>query len=42
MQQISLAVTEQTMELQDQTSQQLVEMLDAPHLTAGHTIYISV
>ncbi|QPQ29796.1 YjfB family protein [Lysinibacillus sp. JNUCC 51] len=42
MQNVSLAVTKQAMEMQQQNSQQLVEMLDAPHPTAGHTIDVQV
>lgn len=42
MQNVSLAVTKQALEFQQQNSDQLVEMLDAPHPTAGHTIDISV
>ena len=42
MQNVSLAVTKQAMDLQQQNTEQLVEMLDAPHPTAGHTIDIKV
>jgi len=42
MQNVSLAVTKQAMEMQQQNSAQLVEMLDAPHPTAGHTIDVQV
>ncbi|WP_082332558.1 YjfB family protein [Lysinibacillus contaminans] len=42
MQNVSLAVTKQAMDLQQQNTEQLVEMLDAPHPTAGHTIDIQV
>ncbi|MFF2796109.1 YjfB family protein [Lysinibacillus xylanilyticus] len=42
MQNVSLAVTKQAMEMQQQNSEQLVEMLDAPHPTAGHTIDVQV
>jgi len=42
MQNVSLAVTKQAMEMQKQNSEQLVEMLNAPHPTAGHTIDIQV
>ncbi|MCM0624449.1 YjfB family protein [Lysinibacillus sp. OL1_EC] len=42
MQNVSLAVTKQTMEMQQQNTEQLVEMLDAPHPTAGHTIDIQI
>ncbi|TDY10468.1 UNVERIFIED_CONTAM: putative motility protein YjfB-like [Lysinibacillus xylanilyticus] len=41
-QNVSLAVTKQAMEMQQQNSEQLVEMLDAPHPTAGHTIDVQV
>lgn len=42
MQNVSLAVTKQAMEMQQQNTEQLVEMLDDPHPTAGHTIDIQV
>lgn len=42
MQNVSLAVTKQAMEMQQQNTEQLVEMLDAPHPTAGNTIDIQV
>lgn len=42
MQNVSLAVTKQAMDSQQQNTEQLVEMLDAPHPTAGHTIDIQV
>jgi hypothetical protein len=42
MQNVSLAVTKQAMEMQQQNSKQLVEMLDAPHPTAGHAIDVQV
>ena len=42
MQNVSLAVTKQAMEMQQQNTEQLVEMFDAPHPTAGHTIDIQV
>ncbi|MEG0259126.1 MAG: YjfB family protein [Lysinibacillus sp.] len=42
MQNVSLAVTKQAMDLQEQQTAQLVEMLDAPHPTAGHSIDIQV
>lgn len=42
MQQVSLAVTKQAMEMQQQETAQLVEMLDAPHPTSGQTIDIQV
>ncbi|MEO4052101.1 YjfB family protein [Solibacillus sp. CAU 1738] len=42
MQNVSLAVTKQAMDFQEQSTEQLVEMLDAPHPTAGHTIDVSI
>ena len=42
MQSVSLAVTKQAMEFQQQTTEQLTEIMDAPHPTAGHTIDISI
>ncbi|GLC88401.1 YjfB family protein [Lysinibacillus piscis] len=42
MQNVSLAVAKQAMEVQQQNTAQLVEMLDAPHPTAGQTIDIQV
>lgn len=42
MQNVSLAVTKQAMDMQQQNTEQLVEMLDAPHPTAGHIIDIQV
>ncbi len=42
MQNVSLAVTKQALDFQQQNSDQLVEMLDAPHPTSGHTIDVSV
>ncbi|MGE7673983.1 YjfB family protein [Lysinibacillus sp. NPDC094403] len=42
MQNVSLAVTKQAMDMQKQSTEQLVEMLDAPHPTAGHTIDVQV
>lgn len=42
MQNVSLAVTKQAMEVQQQNVEQVVEILDAPHPTAGHTIDVSV
>lgn len=42
MQNVSLAVTKQAMEFQQQSAEQVIEILDAPHPTAGHTIDVSV
>ena len=42
MQNVSLAVTKQAMDAQQQNTEQLVEMLDAPHPTSGHTIDLQV
>lgn len=42
MQNVSLAVTKQAMDVQQQNTEQLVEMLDAPHPTAGHTFDMQV
>lgn len=42
MQNVSLAVTKQAMDVQQQNTEQLVEMLDAPHPTSGHTIDLQV
>ncbi|HJH10952.1 MAG TPA: YjfB family protein [Metalysinibacillus jejuensis] len=42
MQDVSLAVTKQAMEMQEQQTTQLVEMLDAPHPTAGQNFDISI
>ena len=41
-QNVSLAVTKQAMDAQQQNTEQLVEMLDAPHPTSGHTIDFQV
>ena len=42
MQNVSLAVTKQTLEFQEQSTEQLLEILDAPHPTLGHTIDVSI
>lgn len=42
MQNVSLAVTKQAMEVQQQTTDQLVEMIDAQHPTLGQSIDISI
>ena len=42
MQNVSLAVTKQAMELQQQSTEQLVEMVHAQHPNLGQTIDISV
>ena len=42
MQNVALAVTKQTMEIEQQSTEQVVELLDAPHPTAGQTIDVSV
>lgn len=44
MQNISLAVTKQAMEFQQQSTEQLTEILEVatPHPTSGHTIDLSV
>ena len=42
MQNVSLAVTKQAMDVQQQNTEQLVEMLNAPHPTTGRTIDIQV
>ena len=42
MQNVSLAVTKQAIEVQQQSTEQLVEMLDAQHPTLGHSIDISI
>ena len=42
MQNVSLAVTKQAIELQEQSTDQVLEILDAPHPTLGHTIDVSV
>ncbi|ATP41296.1 hypothetical protein CSE16_15210 [Solibacillus sp. R5-41] len=42
MQNVSLAVTKQAMEFQQQSTEQVIELLDAPHPTSGHSIDVSV
>jgi hypothetical protein len=42
MQNVSLAVTKQAMEIQQQSTEQLVEMVDAQHPTLGQSIDISI
>ena len=42
MQNVSLAVTKQAMEFQQQSSEQMMEILDAPHPTSGHSIDVSI
>ena len=42
MQNVSLAVTKQAIEVQQQSTDQLVEMLNAQHPTLGHSIDISI
>ena len=42
MQNVSLAVTKQAMEFQEQSTEQVLEILDAPHPTSGHSIDVSV
>lgn len=42
MQNVSLAVTKQAMEAQEQNTEQLLEVIDAPHPTSGHTIDVSI
>ena len=42
LQNVSLAVTKQAMEVQQQTTDQLVEMIDAQHPTLGQSIDISI
>lgn len=42
MQNVSLAVTKQAMEFQEQSTEQVLEILDAPHPTSGQTIDVSV
>lgn len=41
-QNISLAVTKQAMEIQQQSTNQLVEMVDAQHPTLGQSIDMSI
>lgn len=42
MQNVSLAVTKQAMDFQQQSAEQVIEILDAPHPTSGHSIDVSV
>lgn len=42
MQQVSIAVTKQAMEFQEQSTEQLLEVMDAPHPSLGHAIDVSV
>lgn len=42
MQNVSLAVTKQAMEFQQQSTEQLVEMIDAPHPTLGQSVDFSI
>jgi hypothetical protein len=42
MQQVSLAVTKEAMDVQMQSTEQLVEMVDATHPTLGTNIDLSV
>lgn len=42
LQNVSLAVTKQAMDFQQQSTEQLMEVIDAPHPTAGHSIDMSV
>ncbi|MEG0384864.1 YjfB family protein [Solibacillus cecembensis] len=42
MQNVSLAVTKQAMDFQQQSTEQVIELLDAPHPTSGHSIDVSV
>lgn len=42
MQNVSLAVTKQAMEFQEESAEQMVEMIEAVHPTLGHNIDISV
>lgn len=42
MQNVSLAVTKQAMEFQEQSTEQVLEILDAPHPTSGHSIDVSI
>ena len=41
-QNVSLVVTKQAIELQQQSTQQLVEMVDAQHPTLGQSIDLSI
>ncbi|AWE08194.1 putative motility protein [Lysinibacillus sp. 2017] len=42
MQNVSLAVTKQAMEFQEQSTDQLLEIIDAPHPTLGQSIDVSI
>jgi hypothetical protein len=42
MQNVALAVAKQTMEIGQQRTEQVAELLEAPHPTAGQTIDVSV
>ncbi|MBD8032131.1 MULTISPECIES: YjfB family protein [Solibacillus] len=42
MQTVSLAVTKQSMEFQEQSIEQLIEVMDVSHPTLGHTIDVSI
>lgn len=42
MQNVSLAVVNQAMEVQQQNTEQLVDMMDAPHPTLGNVIDIQI
>ena len=42
MQNISVAITKQAIELQQQSTDQLVEMVDSQHPTLGQSIDISI
>lgn len=42
MQNVSLAVTKQAIGFQEQSTEQLLEVIDTPHPTLGHTIDVSV
>ena len=42
MQNVSLAVTKQAMDFQQQSTEQVIELLDAPHPTSGHSIDVTV
>lgn len=42
MQQVSIAVTKQAMDFEQQSTEQLLEIMDAPHPTLGQSIDISV
>jgi hypothetical protein len=42
MQNVSLAVTKQAMEFEQQSTEQVMEILDAPHPTLGQTIDVTI